>query len=210
MVMLSIDGVHVIFEGARRLRWERRPSWPSPAGAGQQPWPDDLVVGHVWPEQNLQPRLRREIEHGQRTLVVLDGCDPVITLPRSKMPNVPTGAKVLSVCDEGIQTVLIPPFTWLGPADRARGETFLSRANEIVGNVLQQSLRPHHLLEEDLLGTAVPLRFVYREQAFTISELRSLIRRLYWPTVRVAIPVLHAGGHRVDSRVATNVTQRAA
>jgi hypothetical protein len=136
------------------------------------------IVGHVWPDKPTQSRIRRQIEHGQKTIVVLDDKPPTVVVPRSSLPRVPTGAVEHSGISGDMRTLSIPPLNWLIPRDRERGEAFACRAARIVDASPQDRL-PSSLVEGDLIGTGEPLRFVYCTRPIAIDSLRDVITYLF-------------------------------
>jgi len=178
MTIINVDGVQVIFEGIRRLRWEPQPAWAHPLASMGQTRPREWIVGSVWPTKNTQALVRRQIDHGQRTVVVFDGTIPIATVSRERAPKVPVGAVELDSLDEEKRTLFIPPLIWLSAADRARGEAFSVRAQQFADEKLAHVSSPL-FIEQDLIGTREPLRFVYRAGAISIGELSDVINQMY-------------------------------
>jgi len=127
--------------------------------------------------------LLRRIEHGQRTIVILDGKNPKITLPKTSVPTVPRGTVEIGDHDTGTCTLLVPPLAWLSGSDRIRGEVFLSGAPDISDKSSRSGMS-QVLVEADLIGTRMPLRFVYSTTPMTFSGLCELIHRLFGPGYR--------------------------
>jgi hypothetical protein len=171
MTTINLDGVDVVFEGAHRLRWSRVPAWADLHDDGDAQGPLGKLIGHVWPDRHRQPWMRRQIEHGRRTIIVLDGTAPLLSLPRGSVPAAPVGAEILSEDDE-YRSMTIALLNWLGVHHRTRGFAFLADAMEKAkGTSLP-------LIEDDLVGTLEPLRFVFAG-VLALGELRDLISRLY-------------------------------
>lgn len=189
MTMINLDGVRVVYEGVHRIRWVHAPGWGKLQEGKHLSRLSCTVVGHVWPEMAIQATLRRQIEHGQRTVVVVDGRAPIVELHGDRLPSIPVGAELVEAVKEGHKAIFIPPFTWLSPGSRRRGEAFVSRVSTVEGRPAGQ-LRTHQFVEEELIGTGEPLRFVYSERALYVSELRQLIRKLYDQPVPAAIPLV--------------------
>ena len=192
MTMLNLDGVLVIYEGLKhRLRWEHQPGWIPALELSERPRPESRVLGHIWPNRTAAATIRREIGHGQKAVVVLDGQSPVIDLPRAMVPRIPVGAVDLTGSDGDRASLCVQPLTWLAPKDRARGEAFASGAEDLFDEQHPPS-SPH--VEDDLIGTREPLRFVYYQRAMGIDTLRETIARVF--TAQRSAQVLPIGhGH---------------
>ena len=194
MTMLNLDGVLVIFEGLRhRLRWEHQPDWLPALELIERPRPECRVLGHIWPDRTAATTLRREIGHGQRAVVVLDGQSPVIDLPRSMVPRIPVGAIEVSGCNGDRASLHVQPLTWLPSRDRARGESFAAGAEELFDDQ-HPPTSPH--VEEDLIGTREPLRFVYYRRAMGLDTLRDVIARVFAQHSAHVLPIGHSDGGR--------------
>jgi hypothetical protein len=193
MTPINVDGVQVIFEGIRRLRWEHQPTWRHQPATLGRPRPAEWMVGSIWPDKTTGARVRRQIENGQRTIVVIDGTTPIATVSREHVPTVPVGAVELDGPDEGIRTLSIPPLTWLSPADRARGEAFSASVSGITCSAFAPGSPV--LVERDLIGTRKALRFVYRAGDISFGELRDSIREMYQPGPKAA------GLHSLDRTI---------
>ncbi len=177
--MLNLDGVLVIYEGLKhRLRWEQQPGWFAALELTERPRLESRVLGHIWPDHSVQTMIRRAIDHGQKAVVVLDGQSPIIDLPRASVPRIPTGAIDLTGSDDDRASLCIPPLTWLGPKDRARGEAFGSGAEGLFDG---QNTPSAPCVEDDLIGTREPLRFVYDRRPLGIDTLRDVIARVFTP-----------------------------
>ena len=118
MTTLFVDGVHIAFEGVARLRWAAGP-WMLNETASHQ-----AVLESVWPGRDLQVYLRRQIEHGQKTLVIVDDREPILRLPLQRAPRVPFGVVDVGGDCRGERCLLIPPFNWLRDRDRFGGNPF--------------------------------------------------------------------------------------
>jgi hypothetical protein len=175
---LDIDGALVIHEGPRRLRWNHQPGGRASVLAGQNGPPLRRIVDQVWPDPTTQGHIRRQIEHGQKVVVIFDAADPVVTIPAECLPTVPAGAVVRSKSDCGTVDLAVPLFTWLSPADRARGEAFAVHVRSMARR-LPVTARPPLLVEGSLVGTGIPLRFVFESRAMTIDLIRQVIAHLY-------------------------------
>lgn len=178
--MISIDGILIIFEGIHRLRWIPLHVWSPPLGSTVQPRSTGRVFGHIWPDHDNRRRIQRQIEHGQRVVVVFDEQPPIVTLPSEMVPRVPEGSIKSEGSDHGLCSLFIPPLNWLRSADRGRGEAFVGQAGMIASGNSRDSL-PRLLVEDSLVGTAEPLRFVYQTRTLTIDVLRNALSWLYAP-----------------------------
>ena len=206
MTMLNLDGVLVIYGGLKhRLRWEHQPGWIPALELIERPRPDGRVLGHIWPDRTVQTMIRREIGHGQKAVVVLDGQSPIIDLPRASVPRIPAGAVDLTGSDSERARLCVPPLAWLGPKDRARGEAFASAAADLFDEPHPPS-SPH--VEDDLIGTGESLRFVYYRRAMGIDTLRDVIGRVFIAQQSAhVVPIghghaarplpVHTGAHKV-------------
>jgi len=177
MTMVKLDGVLVIYEGLKhRLRWEHQPGWIPALELIERPRPESRVLSHIWPTHTVQAKIRREIGHGQKAVVVLDGQPPWIELPRAMVPRIPEGAVDVTGSDGDRASLSVQPLTWLAPKDRARGEAFASVAGDLFDETHPPS-SPH--VEDELIGTREPLRFVYYRRAMGIDTLRDVIARVF-------------------------------
>ena len=110
--------------------------------------------------------------------MIFDAADPVVTIPAECLPTVPAGAVVRTKSDCGTVELAVPLFTWLSPADRARGDAFAVHVQSMARR-LPATARPPLLVEGSLVGTGVPLRFVFESRAMTIDLIRQVIAHLY-------------------------------
>lgn len=193
MTTLHIDDVQVVFEGLARLRWVAGP-WRLAAGDGNGGGPMATartgraapVLDHVWPRRDEIAHHRRRIDHGHRTVVVVDDRDPVVTLPLEQVPWLPFGAVDLGGAGAGARRVAVPRFTWLRDRDRARGETFL--AGVLAGpRVTDRTGSGPVVIEGSLVGTPEPLRFVFTAGELSLARLRLTIEQLFRPQPPVAV-----------------------
>jgi hypothetical protein len=180
MTTLFIDGVLVVFEGVARLHWTVG-SWRlsgcyqahSDENFRQQP-----VLEYVWPRRHEQAYICRQIEHGQKTVVVVDGRRPVVTLPSPRAPHIPFGAVDVGGARTGERRLLIPRFTWLRDRDRSRGDAFLDR---ITARRLSTSRCGECavVIERALVGSREPLRFVYCDGDMSLGRLQLTIDHMF-------------------------------
>ena len=195
MTMLNLDGVLVIFEGLKhRLRWEHHPGWLPALEVIERSRPECRVLGHIWPDRTAAATLRREIGHGQKAVVVLDGQSPVIDLPRTMVPRIPMGATDVSRCNGDRASLHVQPLSWLASRDRARGEAFACGAEELFD---ERDPFPSPQVEDDLIGTRESLRFVYHRRAMGIDTLRDVIARVFTAQHSAhVLPIGHGDGAR--------------
>ena len=178
MTALFVDGVHVVFEGVARLHWAVGP-WrlegPN-AFHRAETVVHQRVLDHVWPRREILAHVRRQIDHGRRTLVVVDGREPIVTLPRRRVPQVPFGAVDMGETVHGERRLLIPRFNWLRDRERMRGEAFLERSTHH-----RTGLRADVVIERDLVGTREPLRFMFWAEELSLERLQRTIYHVFRP-----------------------------
>jgi hypothetical protein len=172
MTTLFVDGVHIVFEGVARLRWAAGP-WMLNETASHQ-----AVLESVWPGRDLQVYLRRQIEHGQKTLVIVDDREPILRLPLQRAPRVPFGVVDLGGDRWGERCLLIPRFNWLSDRDRLRGESFL---DHFKSHRLRSGRRAECDvgIERGLVGTREPVRFVFVEQEMSLRQIQRTIENIF-------------------------------
>lgn len=185
MTTLHIDGVHVVFEGLARLRWAAGP-WRLAAGGGVGDGAvAEPVLDHVWPRRDEIAHHRRRIDHGHRTVVVVDDREPVITLPLDRVPWLPFGAIELGGAGTGVRRLAVPRFSWLRERERRRGEDFLAGAAAGPRSV-DRAVDCAVIIEAALVGTPEPLRFVFAAGELSLGRLRLTIEQLFRPRPPVA------------------------
>ena len=191
--MLNLDGVLVIFEGLKhRLRWEHQPGWIPALELIERPRPESRVLGHIWPNRAVKATIRRD-RHGQKAVVIHDDHSPDRSA-LNQVPRIPTGAIELTGSDDDRASLCVQPLTWLAPKDRARGEAFASGAEDLFDEQHSPS-SPH--VEDDLIGTREPLRFVYYRRPLGIDTLRDVIARVFTPQQSAQVlPIGHGYGVR--------------
>jgi hypothetical protein len=107
------------------------------------------------------------------------------------VPRIPMGAVELTRSDADRASLCVQPLTWLTAKDRARGEAFAAGAEELFAES-HLPAAPH--VEDDLIGTREPLRFVYYRRSLGIDTLREVITRVF--AARHSAQVLPIGhGH---------------
>jgi len=179
MTMIYIDKVPVIFEGTPRLRWERVPRagvpWTWPMG----PDPVETVLGGVWPDNRDLVTIRRLALTRGRLVIVLDGSRESISVHRHRVPRVPDEVRVTENPDTGRLLLEVHHLSWLPVAtDRVRGMAFRAEAMRATEQY-SGSGSPPIMLEDDLLKSTEPLRFLYRRGNINITDLRTNISCLY-------------------------------
>lgn len=152
-----IDGTWVINEDDRRLRWEHeRQGHPSPRLIEQ--W----VIGDLWPSRATRAYIRRQLDLGQRALIILQQEEFSVVLPREHVPSVPIGVTVTDDDPEGdLLTMTVPALNWLTHSLRARGLTFIRQARQIAEGTPSAFLPPL-LIENELIGSKESVRFAYQ------------------------------------------------
>ncbi|WP_420121913.1 hypothetical protein [Nakamurella sp.] len=175
----------MVFEGLARLRWAAGP-WRLAAGDGAGHGTGaDPVLDHVWPRRDEIAHHRRRIDHGHRTVVVVDDREPVVTLPLERVPWLPFGAVELDGAGAGVRRLAVPRFSWLRERERTRGEAFL--AGVVAGpRSADRAADGAVVVEAALLGTPEPLRFVFTTGELSLARLRLTIEQLFRPQPPVA------------------------
>lgn len=151
-MMLNVEGVFVIYDGGHRLRLAHHPARP----AFFDPAHRELISessDHLWPSASTGTYLRRQIAHGQRVVVAVDAQDAAFP------PTCPP----------------VPLFDWLRPADQARGFDFLAGLRGSFARPENSAFR----VEESLVGSGEPLRFLVQFCPLGFTVLQGLVRQLY-------------------------------
>jgi hypothetical protein len=118
-------------------------------------------------------------------LVVLDGSAGQLVLEKARVPKVPIGVLDNGLVGPDLRSISVPAFNWLRSAERARGEAFQVRAQMKIQTGPDQQ-RQVIVLEEPLLGSQEPVRFLYSRKPLEVDLLRGVIARLQAPTLRWA------------------------
>lgn len=185
MTTLHIDGVQVVFEGLARLRWAPGPwrlgaATAAAGGSAAGTICPAAVLDHVWPRRDEIAHHRRRIDHGHRTVVVVDDREPVVTLPLERVPWLPFGAVDLGGAGAGARRLAVPRFSWLRERERARGERFLTGV-ATGPRVADRTGDCPVVIEGSLVGTPEPLRFVFATGELSLARLRLTIEQLFRP-----------------------------
>jgi hypothetical protein len=184
MTMINIDDVSVVYEGAHRLTWTRQSSWINPAPFLEHTPPAGGLIGSLWPDKGAQRHICRQIDQGRRTVVIFDGRPPIARISRKGLRHVPAGAVEIDGVDQDVSTLFIPPLNWLSAEHSARGAAFSARVRQVIDRS-PRAASSSAIVEDHLIGTQEPLRFIFRQGATTISELRAIFDRLYKPELHV-------------------------
>ena len=177
MTVLNVDGALVIFEGIHRLQWRHR-EWFHRSSADGESVSFERTLSHLWPDRETGARIRRSIDQHQRVVVVLEEKLPVITLARHRVHRIPDGAFELAGSNSTEYLLAIPPFTWLAEKHRRRGEEFTANSKQF-GTPSPGGALPDLLVEDSLIGTHEPVRFIYALAPLSFGVLRAAIDRLY-------------------------------
>lgn len=191
MTVLNVDGALVIFEGIHRLQWRQdwHEQWPADGRCGSP----ERTLSSIWPDKDTGARIRRQIDQHLRVVVVLEDTTPVITLARRRVPSTPSGAIELAGSDSTTCLLSIPPFTWLAERHRRRGEEFVDNAAQHTSPSLGRAV-PDLLVEDSLIGTREPVRFIFGTAPLTFGVLRAAIDRLYRSSTPGTRDVTDLGG----------------
>lgn len=185
MCTTTVDGVLVVHEGARRLRWAHEMEG-SPAPINVREW----TIAGLWPDRDTQAAIRTRLDRGEPVLVVLDDEPPLVEFPCEFVPRVPDGVLLADEDrDAGMVTLGLPVLDWLSPTERARGLTFADEARRLLDRT-PRFLRPPMILEEQAIAARQPLVFAHRARSHGMA--RSLL-----PDV-----VRHAFGRAADGSAA--------
>ena len=176
MCTTTVDGVLVVHEGARRLRWAHELEG-SPAPVNVREW----QVAGLWPDQGTRTAIQARLDRGQPVLVILDDEPPLVEFPAEFVPRVPDGV-VLADEDRGagMVTLGLPVLDWLPPTERARGLAFAEEARNILDRT-SRFLRPPLILEEQAILARRPLVFAHpaRTGGMARSMLADVVRHAF-------------------------------
>jgi hypothetical protein len=151
----------VVFEGSRRLQWER-------AGAAWR-------LAGLWPTEPERELLNHHLEAGRPLLVVLDREPPVVSALAEEVPRIPDGLLIRGYEAE-VLDLEVPALDWLPEPMRSRGTTFAVQA------AADERAMPLHTLPPLLVDPAPPgtaVRFGMRT-----ATCRALSDRLLDSTLR--------------------------
>ena len=176
MCTTTVDGVLVVHEGARRLRWAHELEG-SPAPIDVRGW----QIAGLWPDETARAAIRARLDRGQPVLVVLDDEPPSAEFPVEFVPRVPDGVVLVEEDrDAGMVTLGLPVLDWLEPNERARGLAFAAEAREILART-PRFLRPPLILEEQAIVARRPLVFAHpaRTGGMARSMLADVVRHAF-------------------------------
>lgn len=173
MTMIWLDDVPVIFEGRPRIRWDsahagHRMTHDHQEGAGP-------VVGSLWPDNTTRTMLRRRLQQLGPTLVVFDIDAADVVLPAIRVPSIPDGATT-RVRSDGQLTMIVQPLNWLDPITRDRGLAFLEDVRTTAPSITGAD---DPFVEDDLVGSQEPLRFVGHRGPLGLDQLRRTMDHLF-------------------------------
>lgn len=183
MTMLWLDDVPVVFDGTARIEWVHVRPWHRLAGSDEAADLPPAVVHGVWPDVATRAMLLRRISQLGRTLVVFDLERLELTVARHRIPRLPAGA-IAADRPDGSVALAVRPIDWLGEGDRARGLSFLARAR--ASTRLVDALDSPVIVEHELVGGPVPLRFVCHRGPLCIDQLRRVVQQVFAGTARPA------------------------
>lgn len=176
-MMLIIDGVFVIHDGAHRLRFAHHPLRPDNVDPKFSTAPS-VMVDHLWPSKPTGAHVRQQVAHGQKAVVIVDADDDgSVNIPSSQMDRLPKDSFLPNPSVDGCHKFSIPFFDWLRPADRARGLAFLAEQRRTRPRATTDT--PTYRVEESLIGSTETLRFMVQFRPMGISALQTALRHLY-------------------------------
>ncbi|WP_395728637.1 hypothetical protein [Nakamurella sp.] len=187
MTMIKVDDVAVVFEGTRRLRWATPTGLSTtPPRCRDQRDQRDPIVLRLWPDVGAGSELRLWVRSCGRTLVVFEGFDRPVAVPGHRRLVLPAGVvehtdRTPEVGRVHDRLLSVRPFTWLPAEHRSRGSDFLAQAGAIDSGVHPGLPGPVVVVEEDLIGTSCPVRFLFSRRPLGLGEFREVIARLYRP-----------------------------
>lgn len=168
MCTTTVNGVLVVHEGARRLRWAHELEG-SPAPINVREW----QLASLWPDQDARAAIQARLDRGEPVLVILDDEPPLVEFPAEFVPRIPDGVVLADEnLDTGMVTLGLPVLDWLPPAERTRGLAFTEEARRFVGRT-PRFLRPPLILEEQAIVARQPL--VFAHPAGTGGTARSML-----------------------------------
>ena len=176
MCTTTVDGVLVVHEGARRLRWAHELEG-SPAPINVREW----QIASLWPDQHTRAAIQARLDRGQPVLVILDDEPPLVEFPAEFVPRVPDGVVLADEDrDAGMVTLGLPVLDWLPPTERARGLAFAEEARSILART-SRFLRPPLILEEQAIVARQPLVFAHpaRTDGVPRSMLADIVRHAF-------------------------------
>ncbi len=172
MCTLIINGVLIIREGARRLRWHHEIHHQPPPQRAEQ-W----IIGDIWPDATASAQVHQRLRNSEPILVVFDHEPPQVTLPVENIPRIPRGATVHHA-DDNIITVSIPTLDWLRKPERDRGQAFAATAQATIAGT-PRTLLPPLLTEHWNSPQPNALRFAHTTGASSTIRYIEVINHLF-------------------------------
>lgn len=172
MCTTAMDGVLIVHEGARRLRWAHElEGSPPPLHAHQ--W----QIGALWPDDDARRHIRERLDRGEPVLVILDPESPRVELPVEHVPHIPAGVVAEEDLADGVVTLEVPVLDWLEPAERARGLAFAADVRRTLEKT-PRFLLPPVIVESASIGSGAPLVFAHPTGPGTLrsSVLTEVVR----------------------------------
>lgn len=176
MCTTTVDGVLVVHEGARRLRWTHELEG-SPAPINVREW----TVAGLWPDQHTHAAIRTRLDRGEPVLVILDDEPPLVEFPAEFVPRIPDGVVLADEDrDAAMVTLALPVLDWLPSPERARGLAFAEEARGILDRT-SRFLRPPLILEEQAIVARQTLVFAHpaRTGGMARSMLADVVRHAF-------------------------------
>jgi len=164
MCTTTVNGVLVVHEGIRRLRWAHElEGHPPPLHARQ--W----QIAGLWPDRTTGRSIRARLDSGEPVLVVLDRELPVVELPVEHVRCLPPGVAAELDRDAGVVTLEVPVLDWLDPDERARGRAFAEGVRRTIDRT-PRFLLPPLVLESPRDDDVGALTFAYRTGSGGLSS----------------------------------------
>ena len=157
----------IVFEGARRIRWER-------GGASTH-----ASVG-LWPDAVEAAGIRRRLERGWPILVVLGGPQAVAALLTEQFAQAPPAlAAVARTVATDMTGVPVPALDWLPVALRDRGLRFLRESSERARRTPAPLCPSLQLDERDLTVPHVRFAHLMRDSIPSERELALVVAHAF-------------------------------
>jgi len=159
-----VGDTFVVFEGPRRLIWERRA-------------PDRWRPVRLWPDEPEKAAITARIKRGKPVVVVLEELPCSVPLLGEEAALVPPALERLVTGGHENPVANVPSLDWLPERERERGERFARRSREMI------AANPKLLLSSyviDPQGSAPPetVRFAVRTGAR--SQVNAELVVLLW------------------------------
>jgi hypothetical protein len=155
MCTSTVNGVLVVHEGVRRLRWAHELEG-SPPPLHARHW----QIAGLWPDGESYRRIRARLDRGGPVLVILDREPPEVELPVEHVGCVPQGVVTEMDREAGVVTLEVPVLDWLDPDERARGRAFAEEVRRMLDHT-PKFLLPPLIVEATGAGDGA-LTFAYR------------------------------------------------